>query len=199
MKCTTISDRCCKLGRKAARHHLISPFYTCHYEALIAGLDHQTSVANRMRFAGRSKYTKTIVRTTAFRSRLTSCYLPRHKRCFESCCNVKKEALIKAAKHVQLKLKKPVKTSPKHVDSTPSIKHVQGIPSSKHVVTASTSKHVVTRPTVMHLPDKHNAKHVTSKSRVTNSNHVPATPSTKHVDLSNHIVKNITVSETSEI
>lgn len=117
VKCTTKTDRCCKLGRKAARHHLISPFYTCHYEALIAALDHKASVANRMRltYRGRLKYTKTIVRTTAFRSRLAWCYLPRNKKCFESCCATKRKALIKASKHV---LATP---APRNITETPKI------------------------------------------------------------------------------
>ena len=123
VKCTTKSDRCCRLGRKAARHHLISPFYTCHYEALIAGLDHQKSVANRMRigYQGRLKHTKTIVRTTAFRSRLGSCFLPRSRKCFESCCTAKRQAMIKASKQ---RAKKIAST---HVTPTPATKYVRSV------------------------------------------------------------------------
>lgn len=193
VKCTTNSDRCCKLGRKAARHHLISPFFTCHYEALLAGLDHQTSVANRMRlsFRGRVKYTKAIVRTTAFRSRLASCYLPRNKQCFESCCKFKKEAMIKASKHAKVKMLK------KHVIATPTPKHVNTTPTAKQMQKMSPSKHVKTTPTAKHLSaGKSTGKHVEAgySSLTNSSNHVrPATPSTKHSDLSsNHITKNIT-------
>ncbi|XP_031561290.1 uncharacterized protein LOC116297238 [Actinia tenebrosa] len=101
--CTTQNSRCCKLGLKAARHHAISPIYTCYYEALIAGLDHQTSVAFRLRASkGRLRQIKNIARATAFRRRLSFCYTGKHKKCFESCCLAKRKnnhSKLKNASH----------------------------------------------------------------------------------------------------